>query len=358
MKRPTSAVNTGSTTGRQRNGKAMENGFENIGNYGFYGWRTADVRDRYGITPRGYYDLLSSLWCADTCAPRMRGDWTEENRTLGQCSVTAFLLQDIYGGKVYGVPLGDGNFHCFNDVGGCVFDLTSEQFGSTVLSYDNCPEQERGVHFSKEEKKRRYEKLKAALGAAMPRMIETKRLILRPFFPDDAEDVYGYLRDPGADCFADMRLSSPEEARAETERRQAEKEYCLAIVLKETGRVIGEIFGHPEGMFPGDQTADTFSPCWMLDPAYSGKGYAFEAARAYFDRLFGEKGIRRVYAYTADTNLRSRRLCEKLGMRQEGLFLEHVSFTSGPDGKPAYENTVQYAILKREWEEKRALPDR
>ncbi len=358
MKRPTSAVNTGSTTGRQRNGKAMENGFGNGRNYGFYGWRTADVRDRYGITPRGYYDLLSSLWCADTCAPRMRGDWTEENRTLGQCSVTAFLLQDIYGGKVYGVPLGDGNFHCFNDVGGCVFDLTSEQFGDTVLRYDNCPEQDRSVHFAKEEKKLRYEKLKAALGAAMPRMIETKRLILRPFFPDDAEDVYGYLRDPGADCFADMRLSSPEEARAETERRQAEKEYCLAIVLKETGRVIGEIFGHPEGMFPGDQTADTFSPCWMLDPAHGGRGYAFEAVSAYIDRLFGEKGIRRVYAYTADTNLRSRRLCEKLGMRQEGLFLEHVSFTSGPDGKPAYENTVQYAILKREWEEKRALPDR
>ena len=123
--------------------------------YHFYGWEAACVRDGLGLTPCDYYDLLAGIWCAETCAPRMRKDWTIENRTLGQCSITAILIQDIYGGKVYGVPLGDGNFHCFNDVDGCVFDLTSEQFGSTVLSYDNCPEQERGVHFSKEEKKRR-----------------------------------------------------------------------------------------------------------------------------------------------------------------------------------------------------------
>ncbi|MBR6706338.1 MAG: GNAT family N-acetyltransferase [Clostridia bacterium] len=192
----------------------------------------------------------------------------------------------------------------------------------------------------------------------MPRMIETKRLILRPFFPDDAEDVYGYLKDPATDCFADMKMHSLEEAKAEMEKRQSDKEYYLAIVMKETGRVIGEIFGRPEGAFPGDQAADTFSPCWMLDPAYGGKGYAIEAVSAYFDWLFGEKGIRRIYAFTADTNARSRRLCERLGMRQEGMFLEHVSFISGPDGKPVYENTAQYAILKREWEEKRGQPDR
>ena len=40
--------------------------------YNFYGWQSADVRDARGLTPRDYYDLLSTLWCADTCAPRMR----------------------------------------------------------------------------------------------------------------------------------------------------------------------------------------------------------------------------------------------------------------------------------------------
>ena len=131
--------------------------------YNFYGWETATVKDSRGLTPRDYYTLLSSIWCADTCAPRMRKDWTEENKTLGPCSITAFLMQDIYGGKVYGVPLGDGNYHCFNAVGPCVFDLTSEQFGDAKLNYDNCPEQSRDIHFAKAEKKERYERLKQAL---------------------------------------------------------------------------------------------------------------------------------------------------------------------------------------------------
>ena len=131
--------------------------------YNFYGWESADITDRNGLTPRDYYDLLSEIWCADTCAPRMRSDWTPENKTLGQCSITAFLMQDIFGGKVYGVPLGDGNFHCFNAVGDCVFDLTSEQFGDTKLDYAHCPEQSREIHFAKAEKKERYEKLRKAL---------------------------------------------------------------------------------------------------------------------------------------------------------------------------------------------------
>ena len=131
--------------------------------YGFYGWQNAAIQDELGLTPRDYYDLLSQIWSADTCAPRMRQNWSPENKTLGQCSITAFLLQDIYGGEVYGVPLGDGNYHCFNVVGDCVFDLTSEQFGAEKLNYVNCPRQERCAHFAKAEKKARYELLRGEL---------------------------------------------------------------------------------------------------------------------------------------------------------------------------------------------------
>ena len=131
--------------------------------YRFYGWESADIKDARGFTPRDYYDMLSEIWCAETCAPRMRDRWTKENKTLGQCSITAFLMQDIFGGKVFGVPLGDGNFHCFNVVGDCVFDLTSEQFGDKKLNYDGCPEQFREIHFAKEEKRQRYEYLKSRL---------------------------------------------------------------------------------------------------------------------------------------------------------------------------------------------------
>ena len=59
--------------------------------------------------------------------------------------------------------------------------------------------------------------------------------------------------------------------------------------------------------------------------------------------------IRRIYAYMEDYNLSSQRLCEKLGMRREGLFKEFVSFVNDEDGVPIYENTMQYAMLKKEW---------
>ena len=139
--------------------------------YGFYGWEQASapaVSDEFpGVrTPRDLYEKLMGIWCAETCAPRMRADWTPENPTLGQCSVTAFLAQDIFGGSVYGVPLPDGGFHCYNEAGGCRFDLTSEQFGGETLNYEDNPEQFREVHFQKEEKRLRYEKLRAMLKQA------------------------------------------------------------------------------------------------------------------------------------------------------------------------------------------------
>lgn len=136
--------------------------------YHFYGHQTATVKNENGLTPRDCYDILSGIWCADTCAPRMRGNWTPDNKTLGQCSITAFLIQDLFGGKVYGILRPGGNYHCFNAVGDCVFDLTSEQFGDIELNYNDCPEQLREVHFAKEEKRQRYETLKAAFLAAVP----------------------------------------------------------------------------------------------------------------------------------------------------------------------------------------------
>ena len=160
-------------------------------------------------------------------------------------------------------------------------------------------------------------------------IIETERLILRPFFESDAADVLEYLGEPVVNCFASMKLNSLEEAKAEMKKRVDETEYYFAIVLKDGGKVIGEIDAYPERGEPHDTSSpfDTFSPCWMLNEAYQGKGYAYEAARAFFDYLFHEKGARRIYAYTEDYNLSSQHLCEKLGMRREGLFKEFVSLS-------------------------------
>lgn len=142
--------------------------------YNFYGWESAAVSPVNEVyqdirSVQQLYEILSEIWCADTCAPRLRPEWSKENKTLGQCSITAFLAQDIFGGKVYGILRPDGNYHCYNVVGDCCFDLTSEQFGEEAkeLVYENNPEQFREVHFEKEEKRMRYEYLKQALDRAL-----------------------------------------------------------------------------------------------------------------------------------------------------------------------------------------------
>ena len=182
-------------------------------------------------------------------------------------------------------------------------------------------------------------------------MIQTERLLLRPFQEGDAEDLYEYLHEPLVHCFADIKLKSLDEAREEVVKRTKETEYLFAIVLQETGKVIGEISAYPESGEPHaaeDAVLDTFSPCWMLNKDYFGEGCAYEAAHAFFDYLFYEKGSRRIYAYTEDTNRSSQKLCERLGMRCEGIFREFVSFVNDAAGKPINENTIQYAILKKE----------
>ena len=105
------------------------------------------------------YEILKDLWCKKTCAPRMAKDWSQSVPSLGQCSITSFLVQDIIGGEVWGIRLPDGNYHCFNVIGDISFDLTSSQF-EKKLDYSEASLQSREVHFSKKEKYERYLLLK------------------------------------------------------------------------------------------------------------------------------------------------------------------------------------------------------
>ncbi|MCR5505814.1 MAG: hypothetical protein K6F07_02335 [Bacilli bacterium] len=136
--------------------------------YGFYGKDTPSVKP---INPkyqkikdqRHLYELMQNVWCEYSCAPRMRNLWSEENNTAGQCSITSFLIQDIFGGEVYGVPLKEGGFHCYNVVNGVLFDLTSEQFGEEKLEYNMTNLQSREEHFASQEKYERYLYIKEKL---------------------------------------------------------------------------------------------------------------------------------------------------------------------------------------------------
>lgn len=179
--------------------------------------------------------------------------------------------------------------------------------------------------------------------------LSTDRLTLRPFREDDAAGLFAYLHRPGASCFQSMKLDDLAAARAEAIKR-ATSDDILAIEHRETGRLVGEVFGHFE-------PPDTFAIAWQLNAEFMGKGFALEATRAAIDHLFTMRGIRRVYAYVETDNHPSQRLCSRLGMRQEGLFREFVSFDTDEFGEPVYVDTLQFAILKKEWRGQDGMSD-
>lgn len=170
----------------------------------------------------------------------------------------------------------------------------------------------------------------------------TERLIIRRFETNHAEGLFDYFEKPIVNCFQDEKLKSVAEAQTEVERKSWEPSQ-MAICLKENNQLIGNFFAEKE--------KDTYSVGWNLNPKFGGLGYAIEAAKGLFDYLFKEKGARRIYCYVEEDNFPSQKLCKRLGMRQEALFIEFISFVKNADGTEKFENTMQFAILKKEWEQ-------
>lgn len=87
------------------------------------------------IVPEDFKDIeraARNAWGADTSAD---GAWRPETPELGQCAVTALLVQDAYGG-VLKRALVNGVSHYWNEVDGQIVDLTRAQFEKPLFIED------------------------------------------------------------------------------------------------------------------------------------------------------------------------------------------------------------------------------
>lgn len=183
-------------------------------------------------------------------------------------------------------------------------------------------------------------------------MIETKRLILRRFNKKDLNDLHEYLSQIEIHCFLEMKPKSIKDSKKQLKIR-IKDEYYFAIELKDEHKVIGELSASKGSEEFGKEYNGTFALCALLNANYQSKGYMSEAGEALLDYLFNEKQARRIYAYVEDYNIASQKFCEKLGMRKEALYKEFVSFVKDENNNPIFENTYDYAILKKEWDLRR-----
>ena len=143
-------------------------------------------------------------------------------------------------------------------------------------------------------------------------ILKTERLVLRPVCLQDLDTYKAYAMDAET-CRYMLFLPhrTLQEAQAflqacEANWQQAPiEEYEMAIMLDECH--IGGISMFLEG--------DKATLGWILNRAYQGRGYAYEAARALMDYAVNTLGYRRIVAHCDVRNLPSRRLMEKLGMK-------------------------------------------
>ena len=173
-------------------------------------------------------------------------------------------------------------------------------------------------------------------------ILETERLILCRYNRRYINDEFEILSDKLPSCFSDLKVHNVEDLTKLIENK-INDEFFYIIVLKSNNKMIGELFGALE------EDLETFSPCWLLNKNYEGKGYAFEAVNLYFNYLFNYRNIRRIYAYVETDNVKSQNLCKRINMRLEGVFKEFISFKKDNFGRKIYEDTMEFAILKSEF---------
>ena len=173
-------------------------------------------------------------------------------------------------------------------------------------------------------------------------LLETERLIIRPFSMDDLDAVYQLL---------DVDLSTADfgsEGVMTREERQRWLQWTIwsyealdrlnqppygdrAVVLKQAGHIIGAC-GYvpcfaPFGQLPAFRSAndDTaahldspeFGLFYAFAPAHQRQGYATEATRALIEFAFTQLNLRRIVATTTYDNAASMAVMRKVGMQIE-----------------------------------------
>ena len=74
-------------------------------------------------------EALENSWCMETAYPGDRINWSPEKSSIGQCTVTAMILYDYFGGRIIrGYSKKYDIYHYWNIIDGVKIDITFSQF--------------------------------------------------------------------------------------------------------------------------------------------------------------------------------------------------------------------------------------
>ena len=148
-------------------------------------------------------------------------------------------------------------------------------------------------------------------------MMETQRLLLRPWQEDDALECYRYASDSRVGPIAGWPAHTSVENSRQIIRHVLAVPETYAIIWKETGLPIGSI-----GLKTGADTdlteeADECELGYWLGVPYWGRGIMPEAVREMLRHAFMDLGMKKVWCGYYDGNAKSARVQKKCGFTHQ-----------------------------------------
>jgi [ribosomal protein S5]-alanine N-acetyltransferase len=181
-------------------------------------------------------------------------------------------------------------------------------------------------------------------------MIETPRLELREFGPDDFEAVHAYASNPQVTRFTSWGPNTPAETRGflaaihAARTREPRENYTFAIVDRSTDRLIGGA-----SLEQTDPAGPQFVFGYVLNRDWWGKGIGTEAVRALVTYGFDALRAQRLYAQVFVGNGPSAKLLRRLGFRLES---EH---RRSHFVRNTWYDSLTFAQLATEWQGRTAM---
>jgi len=144
-------------------------------------------------------------------------------------------------------------------------------------------------------------------------ILETKRLILRPWQEADAADLYKYASNPEVGPVAGWPVHTSVENSKEIIQDVLSKPETYAVVLKDTREVVGSIglmIGKDSNM---DLPKTEGEIGYWIGVPFWGQGFIPEAVRELIRRSFEDLKLQKLWCGYFDGNIKSKRVQEKCG---------------------------------------------
>jgi len=178
------------------------------------------------------------------------------------------------------------------------------------------------------------------------RPVRTRRLTLRAGTAADAETTFAYRQ---LERVGRWLTQLPTDLGTYRATFTDPARLAATVIVELDGRIIGDLMLKVEDAWAQVEVAEQARGRqaelgWVLDPAFTGRGYATEAVREMLRICFEDLRVHRVVAGCFVDNDASWRLMERIGMRRETHSLRDGLHRSGQwlDG-------FTYAVLADEW---------